>query len=478
LIVTVASLGLASFGERAARRVQRRLHDLASHDQLTSLPNRINLDLAVESLLAKGSASRTAVLLIELDHFDSVNETSGHEIGDQLMIEAADRLRETLLPNESLFRLGGPQFIVLAPDAITLEVAEARAAAFQQSVRVQYRVDHDHQKISASAAVVMLDHRHEDAGVVIDDAVAAIRHAESLGPGRRAVFELSMRAMITPDEVERRLRAAFEQDEFLLMYLPVINIRDSRLVGLEALLRWADPERGVLPAGEFLHLIDKAGILHQVGDWTITEACRHNRSWQERFPDKDVVSTVNVAPAQLADSTFPDRLRRILDETSVDPGRMCVELTGVPRFDELDLIWSNLRTVKSFGLQIALDDFGVGFATFDFVRRFPLDVLKLDRSLVKRVTDSEGDAAIVQQLVMMVRELGLVTIAEGVDRAEQAAVLSSFGCELAQGFYWSQPVAVDAAEKLIVRGTIRPSASRARKIDWKAPGSSAARPAS
>jgi len=470
--LTVASLGLAIFGERAARKAQRRLNQLASHDNLTALPNRIALEDALDELAhARRSAGQAAVLLVELDHFDAVNQTSGHEVGDHLMIQAADHLKAALLSGESLFRLGGPQFVVLAPQAITREAAEARAEAFQHAVRVQYRVDHDHLKISASAAIVMLDQRHRGAGVILDDLIAAVRVATDRGPQSLVVFELSMRDTIADDDVERRLRDAFDQRQFLLMYMPIVRITDGRLMGVEALLRWADPSRGVMAASQFLDLVERAGILSPVGDWTITEACLHNRRWQERFPDEDLSSTVNVAPRQLADLDFPETLKRIMDETRVDPSRLCLELTGAPHPDEIELIWRNLRLVKDAGVQVALDDFGVGFATFDFVRRFSLDILKIDRSLVERVADSEPDAAIVQQLVMMARELDLLTIAEGIDSAEQAAAMSSFGCELGQGHYWSQAVPLESIEKLIERRTVRPSANRARRIDWKAPSS-------
>jgi diguanylate cyclase (GGDEF)-like protein len=470
----VASLGLAVFGERAARRAQKRLSHLASHDNLTALPNRVALEAALDELAStRRSAGQAAVIIVELDHFDAVNQTSGHEIGDHLMIQAADHLKSALLPGESLYRLGGPLFVVLAPQAITREAAEGRAETFQHAVRVQYRVDHDHLKISASAGIVMLDQRHRGAAVIVDDLTAAVRAAGDLGPQSTAVFELSMRDAIADDDVERRLREAFDRQEFLLMYMPIVRISDGRLMGVEALLRWADPSRGVMHAAQFLDLVERAGILSPVGDWTITEACRHNRSWQDRFPDEDLATTVNVAPRQLADLDFPETLQRIMAETGVDPNRLCLELTGAPHPDEIDLIWRNLRLVKDLGVQVALDDFGVGFATFDFVRRFALDILKIDRSLVERVADSDPDAAIVQQLVMMARELDLVTIAEGVDSAEQAAAMSSFGCELGQGHYWSQAVSLDSIEKLIERRTIRPSANRARRIDWKAPAPAA-----
>ena len=276
-----------------------------------------------------------------------------------------------------------------------------------------------------------------------------------------------MRARVNAHDAESRLRTALENNDFLIVYLPVVSISTSRIVGVEALLRWVDPSRGLVSPGEFFALLEKTDLLGPVGEFIFREACRHNREWQDRFPDHDLVSTINVSPVQLADPDFIPRLVGIIAETGADPSRLCLEITEGSMRQGLETIWYSLRTAKEAGLQLALDDFGTGYSSFDYIRKFTLDVLKIDRVFVERVADSKEDYAIVQQLVGLAHALDLVAIAEGVANADQADTLTSLNCDLAQGYFWSEPQPVDTITKLLERGTIRPGASQ--QIDWKAP---------
>jgi diguanylate cyclase (GGDEF)-like protein len=467
---SIAAIGYAALGQRASQQVQHELEHMANHDGLTGLHNRVAVNTALAEVLAARSPSgRAAVLLIELDRFASINNTYGHDVGDQLMIAAAGQIKKSLEANETIFRLGGPQFIVLAPNAITRDAAVARAQQLQNAIRVQYRIDHDHLRISATVGVVMLDQRHTSPALVLEDADSAVREATRRGLGTCAVFEVSMRAKVSAYDAESRLRQALERDEFLLMYMPVVALDDSKIVGVEALLRWADPERGVVAPGEFLELLEKTDLLEPVGYWVFTEACKHNKRWQEMFPKADIASTVNVSPAQLASAEFTSRVQQIIEETGADPARLCFEITEGSTRTNIENVWWNLRQLEELGVQLALDDFGTGYSTFDYIRKFQLDILKIDRVFVDRINQNEGDYAIVQQLISMAHSLDFVAIAEGVDNAEQASTLATMNCDLGQGYYWSQPQPLDTIEKLISRGTIRPSANRAKKIDWKAP---------
>ncbi len=473
-LLTVAALLYAAMGQRAAGKVQSQLEDMANHDPLTGLPNRVALQPVLAQILASRSPSgRSAVMVIELDRFAAVNDTYGHDVGDQLMVAAAGQIRKALQPDERMFRLGGPQFCLIVPRAITREAAIGRAAQLQTAVRVQYRIDHDHLRISATIGIVMLDQRHDAPEIVIEDATAAVRDATRNGLGSINVFEMAMRSKVNPFDAEVRLRNALDRGEFLLMYMPVVTLDDARIVGAEALLRWADPERGVVPPGEFLDLLEAADLLDPVGDWVLAEACRHNKRWQEMFPSNDLATTINIAPSQLAAPDFLDRVQRIIDETGADPSRLCLEITEGAMHVDIEVVWRTLRLLKEIGLQLALDDFGTGYSTFDYIRKFTLDILKIDKVFVDRITANNGDYAIVQQLIGMAHALDLVAIAEGVDSAEQAASLAGMNCDLAQGYYWSQPAPLETIEKMLARGTIRPSANRAKKIDWKAPATPA-----
>ena len=468
IVLSVTAVGYAVLSQRASMRARHKLRHLATHDHLTDLPNRVGLRDELERLtLRRGSGTRGAVLLIELDRFAAVNNTYGHDVGDQLMVAAARQVQRGLGRDDSLFRAGGPQFMVVCPSILTADSARQRAAELQQLIRVQYRIEHDHLRISSSVGVVMLDARHSQATVVIEDAEAALRDANDNGFGSVSVFEIAMRARVNAYDAEDRLRIALENNDFLIVYLPVVSISTSRIVGVEALLRWVDPSRGLVSPGEFFALLEKTDVLGPVGEFIFREACRHNRQWQDRFPNHDLASTINVSPVQLADPEFIPRLLHIITETGADPARLCLEITEGSTWHGIEAIWYSLRMAKDAGLQLALDDFGTGYSTFDFIRKFTLDVLKIDRVFVERVADSKEDYAIVQQLVGLAHALDLVAIAEGVTNADQADTLTTLNCDLAQGYFWSEPQSFDTISQLLVKGSIRPGA--AQQIDWKAP---------
>jgi len=470
VVLSALSLGLAARGQRAAARIRRELEHMANEDILTGLRNRVALQAEINQLIGNRSPNgRAAVMLLELDRFAAVNDTYGHDVGDQLMAAAASQITKILRPNESVFRLGGPQFVFIDPSAITRDAAVARATQLQSAIRVQYRINHDHLRISATVGIVMLDQRHTSFDIVMDDAEAAVRDAARRRLGSSSVFELSMRGRINPYVAEARLVEALDRSEFLLMYMPVVTLGQSRIVGVEALLRWADPQRGVVAPDEFLHLLEDSELLNPVTDWIIGEACRQNRAWHEMYPGSDIATTINVSPKQLSEPDFIDRVLWLIEDNGADIGRLCLEVTEGNVRNNIETIWHNLRRAKEAGLQLGLDDFGTGYSTFDYIRKFNFDILKIDRVFVERVTASKEDYAIVQQLVGMAHALDLVAIAEGVDNAEQAAALDGLGCDLAQGYYWSQPQSFDSIAKLLSRGSIRPSANRAKKIDWKAP---------
>ncbi len=466
--LSVITVGYAIVSQRASTRARRNLLHLATHDELTDLRNRSALLADIGGLVEpRGAGVRGAVLLVELDRFAAVNDTYGHDIGDQLMVAAARQLQSGLANGDRLYRSGGPQFVVVCPSIVTTEAARQRATDLQTLVRVQYRIAHDHLRISATIGIVMLDARHTEASTVVADADAALRDANAAGFGSASVFEISMRSRVRSFDAESRLRNALENNDFLIMYLPVVSISTSRIVGVEALLRWVDPSRGLVSPGEFFALLEKTDILGPVGEFIFREACQHNREWQKRFPAHDLVSTINVSPTQLIDPDFIPHLLRVIDETGADPGRLCLEITEGSVRQGIEKIWYSLRMAKEAGLQLALDDFGTGYASFDFLRKFTLDVLKIDRVFVERVADTKEDYAIVQQLVGLAHALDLVAIAEGVTNADQADTLTSLNCDLAQGYFWSEPQSADTITKLLAKGTIRPGVTK--RIDWKAP---------
>lgn len=454
---------------RDARRAEAALAARATTDLLTGLPGRAALEAELTERIATGGTARFAVLLLRIDRFAAVNDTYGHDIGDELLVALRGQITGALAPGETVFRLGGPEFVVLCPQTGTAAEATARAEAFQQAIHVQYRIAHDRLRVSATAGVVIVEQRHTDPAVVLDDADAAVRAAARRGPGRREVFEIAMADRLRPADAPARLRAALDREELLLFYLPVVTVDEGRIVGVEALLRWADPARGLVGPREIFGLLEHTDLLDEVGDWVVAETVRHNVSWQRAHPGLDLMSTVNVSPRQLADPDFVHRVVRTVEEHGADPQRFCLEITEGALRTDTETTWTRLREAKDAGIQLALDDFGTGYSTFDYIRRFHLDVLKIDQVFVSRLATSKDDYAIVQQLVGLAHALDLVAIAEGVEQPAQAQALVTLDCDLAQGYLWSQPVPVDTISAMLPRGVIRPGTAQRKAVDWKAP---------
>ena len=476
LALSIVMIAVAATGHRAATRAQADLDRTTRFDVLTGLPNRSQLEADLDARLAGGpppapdgatpaAAGRGALIVVEFSRYAAINDTYGREVGDGLLVAAADQLGRALRPGERLFRPSGPQFAVLSGDITDDGAATRRADELQAALGVSFRIGTDHLKVATTSGIALLDGRAEDVQDVMRKAAVALQHAESDGPGSSVVFGASMQATVMAAAAERRLREALEREEFWLLYLPVVALDNHELVGVEALLRWADPERGLVSPSEFLPLLDESGLIVPVGDWAIEAACRQSVAWQHAFPNRELMTTVNVSPRQLAGADFMDRVLRTVEETGVEPGRLCLEITEGVVMRDIESSWGMLRAAKDAGIKLALDDFGTGFSSLGYLRRFNLDVLKIDRTFVREVASSREDAAIVQQLVALAHALDLAPVAEGVDSAEQAQTLHGMGCDFAQGFYFSAPQPVTAIDHLLAKGTVTPD-DGVPAIDW------------
>ncbi len=474
LALSIVMIAVAAAAQRAASRAHADLQRTTRFDLLTGLPNRTQLTTDLDARLGgpSGGDGRRggrvgALILVEFHRYAAINDTYGREVGDGLLVAAAEQLGAALRAGERLFRPGGPQFAVISPDPADTASAIRRADELQAALGVAFRIGTDHLRVATSSGIAMLDGRATQAEELVRDATVALQHADSDGPGASVVFDLSMHATVMAATAERRLREALERDQFWLLYLPVVALDNHELVGVEALLRWADPERGLVSPAEFLPLLDESGLIIPVGDWAIEAACRQSVLWQQAFPARELITTVNVSPRQLASADFMERVLRTVEETGMDPGRLCLEITEGVVMHDIESSWTMLRTAKDAGIKLALDDFGTGFSSLGYLRRFDLDVLKIDRAFVAEVATSREDAAIVQQLVALAHALGLAPVAEGVDSAEQAQTLHGMGCDFAQGFYFSAPQPVTAIDHMLSTGTVVPD-DGTPAIDWTA----------
>ena len=465
LVLSLVMIGIAVTGHRASRKAHADLDRLTRFDVLTGLPNREQLDTALDGLLGGPDRPLGALILVQLARFEVVNDTHGHEVGDGLLVAVGDQLSASLTAGEQLFRFIGPEFVIIAPACADTRSAERRAGEFQEVLHKPFRVGTDLIRIATNSGVVVFDPRHTTARDVLSEATIALQQAHLAGPETAVVFDLSMRPTLSPTGTARRLQVALENDEFWVLYLPVVTLGDQQIVGVEALLRWADPERGLVSPSEFLRLLEDSGLIAPVGDWVIEQACRQNRVWQEQFPERELITTINVSPKQLARSDFMDRLLATVAETGADPARICLEITEGTVMRDIEASWGVLRDAKDAGIKLALDDFGTGYSSLSYLRRFNLDILKIDRAFVSGIAESREDAAITQQLVALAHSLGIAPVAEGVDSAEQAQTLHGMGCDFAQGYYFSPPQPVSAIDAMLAKGTVTP-AGQGSGINW------------
>jgi len=464
VLVPIAAVFYALRRYRDAAEAREMLHTLSFHDSLTGLPNRRFLGDGFEEMVksVRRFNGRIGVFFIDLDGFKKVNDAHGHEVGDEVMRTIATRLTETVGINDRVVRYGGDEFVVLAPEVSSASSAERMAAKMLRAIETPVAVGSDTLTVSASVGIALSENRVSHPEEVLRDADAAMYRAKAGGSGTYALFDRSMRDQITPSTAERRLRQALTNGEFRLYYQPIVSLWTKRLVGVEALLRWSDPERGLVSPGEFLPALEDTGLIVPVGNWVIDEVCRQSRRWQEQFPDRPPLNIkVNISARQLAQANFVDHLRDSLAAADTEANRVCLEINEGALMFDVASAWSTLKAAKAIGVSLALDDFGTGYSSLSYLRQFSLDLLKIDKSFIDGLGFSKEDTLIVEHVVGMAKALGIVTVAEGVETEQQVEVLRGLNCDLAQGYYFSHPQPPDVISHLMEEN--------GNKQEWRPP---------
>ena len=429
---------------------QERLQYLAHHDILTNLPNRASFTerLQQEVKRAKRSHHQAAVLFIDLDRFKIINDTLGHDIGDKVLQMTAERLVNNLRASDTVARLGGDEFAILLPEiAATDEVAMIAEKLLHDLTKPMHLADRE-LFISASIGISVYPDDSDDPRILVKHADMAMYRAKSLGRNTYQFFsaELSSRA----DErlsLESSLRRALEREEFLLYYQPQVSLSNGTITGVEALIRWQQPEHGLTPPDQFIPILEETGLIVEVGEWVARSACQQLRHWHDAgYP---IRMAINVSSRQFNDERLEERIRTIINENEIDPTCIELEITESLLMQNPGKTEQILRNFAAMGIDLAIDDFGVGYSSLSYLRRFPLNTLKIDRTFVNDITTNPDDAAIVSTIIAMAKTLKLAVIAEGVETQAQLDFLKGQQCETMQGYFFSRPVPAAEINKLL-----------------------------
>jgi len=445
---------LLAFAEHAglaltdAKMVATTLHQ-AFHDPLTDLPNRALFVDRLEQGLRRSrrSRSRLAVLFLDIDRFKVVNDSLGHAAGDELLREVGARLIASIRPGDTAARFGGDEFAILLEDVDSREDAEHIAMRILLALRTPLTLGGRDVFVTASVGIAMDATCADDA---IRDADLAMYRATGQGKGRYAMFEPYMHAAVVERaELEADLQRVIERDELVLHYQSIVTLRGRELTGIEALVRWRHPERGLIGPDAFIPLAEESQLMPELGRWILTEACRQAARWQAQRP---IRLSVNLSACQLGAADLAADVAAALELSGLAPASLVLEITETALMRDVDETIACLKALKRLGVLLAVDDFGTGYSSLDYLRRFPIDMLKIDKAFVDDLV--AGDSKLAQAIIDLGDSFGLEVVAEGIEHELQRARLLELGCRLGQGFCFARPMAADELTGLLIRGAV------------------------
>ena len=437
------------------QQLQAELLRMALHDVLTDLPNRaLFMERLVHALQqAKTEADyQFAVLFLDCDRFKVVNDSLGHLVGDELLVAIARRLEQCLSPNHTLARLGGDEFAILLTNIPNLDSATQVADQILSALAQPFQLARYEVFINASIGITLNHAEHKQPEHLLRDADTAMYRAKASGRGQYQVFDPIMHTKaLQLLHLETDLRRAIQQQEFVVHYQPIVALHNHQLMGFEALVRWQHPQQGLLSPAIFIPVAEETGLIAQIGHWVLQEACQQLCRWQqESSPELELSISVNLSARQVAQPDLVAQIDQILAETQVNPQALKLEITESVIMENPQSASVMFQELRERQIQLSIDDFGTGYSSLSYLHSFPINILKIDRSFVQRLTDSSEGSGLVPLIINIAHSLGLTVVAEGIETTEQLAQLKALGCDFGQGYLFSKPLAVEQATELLV----------------------------
>jgi diguanylate cyclase (GGDEF)-like protein len=457
-IMLAATPGLLLFGTllslrilQQRKRTEERVNHIAFHDDLTSLPNRLMLNRTLDRAVSRHRRAGTqlAILFMDVDRFKVINDSLGHEVGDSLLRQVADRLREHSREGDMVARMGGDEFVVLIENHDNLKDLSTCAQRLVEQLGAPYVLGRRDYHVTLSIGISVFPSDGNDSQALLKAADVAMYRAKASGRNNHLFYSPSMNVDTAERlELESDLRHALERGEFLLHYQPKVEIATGLITGIEALLRWEHPLRGLISPMDFIPIAEETGLIVPIGEWVLATACARNKVWQDQGLGKLSVA-VNLSARQFADPMLLPKLTRIIHESGLDPSSLELEITESVVMSHGECAVAALEKLKSIGVLIAIDDFGTGYSSLAYLKRFPIDILKVDRSFIRDIPSDSGDMKITRAIIAMAHSLRLKVVAEGVETQDQLTFLRAQHCDSVQGYLLHRPLPEEEVTRVL-----------------------------
>lgn len=442
----------------AARAMTFQMTYSAQHDVVTNLPNRMLLEDRVSQsiALARRQSKPIVVIFLDLDGFKHINDSLGHATGDRVLQSVSKRLVASVRASDTVSRQGGDEFVILISEISYPQDAATIANKILLALGPPHSIDGQDLHVSASIGLSVYPTDGKDSEILIRNADTAMYHAKEMGRNNFQFFKAEMnRRAVERQSIESSLRNALERNEFLLHYQPKVNLQTGEITGVEALIRWQHPERGLLLPAQFVPIAEECGLILRIGRWVLREACRQARAWQDAGLPRMRIA-VNISPIGFRDKDFVEGVRTTLSETGLATRYLELELTEGVLVENAESTDSVLQELKTMGIRLAVDDFGTGYSSLSYLQQFPIDVLKIDQSFVQKITSNPEDSSIVGAIINMGKSLKHIVVAEGIETTEQRAYLKTQSCAEGQGYFFSRPLPPPQFAQLLLMGITEP----------------------